>query len=201
MAKYLFNEPIIREDHRKGTYIIPYIFAIIISIALAILPWILVPRVAILNALMQHAADQATFLTLFNAYFPPITSLKIIITIVFGLLAIIFLGVGLRNLLTPRLILTANRLCLMKRPRKYYEARFNKITAFVIKGHKLKVYADGKKVFGFGPLDKVYAIRNEITEVMDKTLGQSAPEKTPCEFVPISVSEPEHISRDGDMFS
>lgn len=190
----LFNEVILREDTRRKSYFIRYLPILLITGALAILPWILMRNIDTLTYTILSligkiipAIYQELYLSLFI--------IKIILSTIFGILFIVFLVNGIRNTMIPRLVVTQHRVCLVKREHKYYEARFDKIDAFVIKGKKLIVYANGRKVFAFGPLDDVYTTRDAITKIME---GQFSPEETE-EFDPREIhkweEEPHMTSR------
>ena len=192
MAKQLFNEAILREDARKGTYFIRYIPWLIITAALAVIPWVLVSKVVIVYNGVAFVVNHLTFLNYIPSV-PAFTAARILISVVFGVLFIILLVAGIRNLTIPRLIVTKNRVSLLKRPNKYYEARYDKIDAIVIKGKKLKIYADGRKVFAFGPLMDVYTARDAIVVILEKRYIDEKEEAK--QVKPVAMSEAEPIDK------
>ncbi|HJJ36344.1 MAG TPA: hypothetical protein O0X27_04100 [Methanocorpusculum sp.] len=197
MAKQLFNEAILREDARKGTYFIRYIPWLIITAALAIIPWVLASKIAIVYNGVVFVVNHLVFLNKIT-FLPAFTSARILISVVFGVIFIILLVAGIRNLNIPRMVVTKNRVCLLKRPNKYYEARYDKIDAFVVKGNTLKVYAGGRKVFAFGPLPDVYTSRDAIVVILEKRYIDE--EEQARQVKPVSASEAEPIDKPNDLF-
>lgn len=196
MAKHQFNETILREDARKGTYFIRYIPWLIITAALAVAPWVLVTRVAFVYNGITYIAVAVPFMDLIPSL-PAFTAARILVSAVFGILFVILLVAGIRNLVIPRLIVTKSRVCLLKRPHKYYEARYDKIDSIVIKGKTLKVYANGRKAFKFGPLADVYTARDAIVVILEKRYVDKEEEARQAR--PVSMSEAEPIEK-SDMF-
>lgn len=159
MSQYLFNEEVIWEDKRKGSYLVPFIIVIVILAACAVLSCLL-PKIV-----YSFAVAPAFLVTLANFLIP--TANKIIFASIFGVLAFVLLLVMIISFRVPRLFVTPKRLCLMLSKRNYKEARFDKIDAIKVRGHKIKVYADGKKVFGFGPIENPFATRNCIANMIE----------------------------------
>ena len=153
MTKYLFNEGIVWEDRRKGSYLIPYIIFFIIFAVIAVLIWITTPLFALIPMLQ-------TVLPLWLV--SPELLTKILVSAVSGVIALIILISGLVGLNRPRLYLTPRRLCLMAGTGSYKEVRFDKIDAIQVKKHTIIISAGGTKVIKFGPILDPYATRNAI---------------------------------------
>ncbi len=153
MTKYLFNEGIVWEDRRKGSYLLPYIIFFIIFAVIAVLIWITTPLFALIPMLQ-------TVLPLWLV--SPELLTKILVSAVSGVIALLILISGLVKLNRPRLYLTPRRLCLMAGTGSYKEVRFDKIDAIQVKKHTIIISAGGTKVIKFGPILDPYATRNAI---------------------------------------
>lgn len=193
MTKYLFNEGVVWEDRRKRSYIVPYIILFIILALIAVVIWLTAPLLALMSAIIP-------FLPLWLV--SPVLLTKILISVVFGVLALLVLIMGIMKLNRPRLFLTPRRLCLISGPRSYKEARFDKIDGIIIKGHKIIIFAGGKKVISFGPVNDPYATRNAIVGLIAFEI--KPPEDESIVFdkaVPLHVEEKEADVFDADVVS
>ena len=152
MTKTMFNEEIVWEDRRKGSYLVPYIIIFIILAVIAVLIWITTPVIAFIPAL----------LTLPLWLVSPVLLTKILVSAVAGVLALLVLLSGLIKLNRPRLFLTSERLCIMSGAKSYKEVRLDKIEAIFVRRSTIIILTGGKKVIRFGPVNDPYAIRNAI---------------------------------------
>jgi len=192
MTRYLFNEEILREDRRSGTYLIKYLVISIILFALAGGIWFYshIPKVSTYIDLLFLKIQ--TFCT--NHYIPEpkIVHLQIIFCVILGLIGLIVLLCGIAGYNRPRLVLTEKRVCLIKGSKNYREARFDKIETIRIKGRKIILYTADKKL-SFGPINDAYATRDAVVMVITKWGEDDYSRQTCC-------SEPEPITKDGDVF-
>lgn len=158
MTKYLFNEGIVWEDSRKKSYLIPYIIGFVVFALAAALAWLIGIIVNLMNAKMMLVPG---FLTTLNGLLAT-TATKIVVCAVAGVIAVLILLTGIRNLKVTKLMLTPRRICLMKGKKNYKEVRFDKIDSIFVNGRKIKLFAGGRKVFSFGPVEDPYATRNAV---------------------------------------
>ncbi len=188
MTKYLFNEGIVWEDRRKGSYLLPYIIFFIIFAVIAVLIWITAPLIALIPVLE----------TVFPLWLvSPELLTKILVSAVSGVIALIILISGLVELNRPRLYLTPRRICLMSGIGSYQEVRFDKIDAIQIKKHTLIISAGGTKVIKFGPILDPYATRNAVVGLI--TFEMKPPEDETIVFdkaVPILKEEEDVFDAD-----
>ncbi len=185
MTKYLFNEGIVWEDRRKGSYLLPYI---IIFSVIAVLIWITTPLFALIPMLQ-------TVLPLWLV--SPELQIRILISATAGVIALILLISGRVGLKRPRLYLTPRRLCLMAGTGSYKEVCFDKIDAIQVKKHKIIISAGGTKVIKFGPILDSYATRNAIVGLI--TFEMKPPEDETIVFdkaVPILKEEDDVFDAD-----
>ena len=189
MTQYLFGEEILREDRRVGSYFVRYLPWLIIFAALAVLPWILPLQIA----------WAATVMNFVMVVIPNYLAARIVLSALFGIVFVLILISCIRNLNIPRLVITKTRLCYMKRPNKYCEARFDKIDALKIRGKTFTVYAGGRKVFSFGPLADPFITREALIVLVEKRYEEET-EDSPSQTKPVSCSEAEPISKSGDVF-
>ncbi|MEA5037184.1 hypothetical protein SDC9_25366 [bioreactor metagenome] len=153
MTKYLFNEGIVWEDRRKGSYLLPYIIIFILLAVIAIVIWLTAPISGLFPILP----------VILPAWFiSPDLLTRILVSAVAGAVALIILITGLVELNRPRLYLTPRRLCLMAGLGSYKEVRFDKIDAIRVKKHTIIISAGGTTVIKFGPILDPYATRNAI---------------------------------------
>lgn len=192
MSRYLFNEEIIREDKRSGTYLIKFIILAVVFYALAAAVWVIQKIPFIAGYISQFLAKIQTFCGSHNLPVPTYTHLQIIFCIIFAAIGSIILIAGIVGLVSPHLYLTQKRVCLIKGKHKYRETRFDKIESIRIKGRKLILYA-GKSKLAFGPLSDPYTARDAIVAIMTHRFDEEDSKQTRC-------SEPEPISKDGDVF-
>ncbi len=183
MTKYLFNEGIVWEDKRTGSYIVPYLIFFILFAIPAVLVWFAKQILAYVPAGVP-LPFQASQFTLF---------VTITVCAVCGALALIILLAGIRNLRLPRLVMTPRRLCLMKGEGRYTEVRFKKIDAVYIRGNRIIISAGGKKVIRFGPVNDVYATRNAVVGLIEFEIR-------PPEDETIVFDKAEPIDKPGDVF-
>jgi hypothetical protein len=188
MTKYLFNEGIVWEDRRKGSYLLPYIIIFIIFAVIAVLIWITAPLIALIPVLE----------TVFPLWLvSPELLTKILVSAVSGVIALIILISGLVELNRPRLYLTPRRICLMSGIGSYQEVRFDKIDAIQIKKHTIIISAGGTKVIKFGPILDPYATRNAVVGLI--TFEMKPPEDETIVFdkaVPILKEEEDVFDAD-----
>lgn len=188
MTKYLFNEGIVWEDRRKGSYLLPYIIIFIIFAVIAVLIWITAPLIALIPLLE----------TVFPLWLvSPELLTKILVSAVSGVIALIILISGLVELNRPRLYLTPRRICLMSGIGSYQEVRFDKIDAIQIKKHTIIISAGGTKVIKFGPILDPYATRNAVVGLI--TFEMKPPEDETIVFdkaVPILKEEEDVFDAD-----
>ncbi|HJJ37728.1 MAG: hypothetical protein PHF01_01585 [Methanocorpusculum sp.] len=185
MTKYLFNEGIVWEDRRKGSYLLPYIILFILLAVIAIMIWLTAPIAAFIPLLP---------LILPAWLISPDLLTRILVSAVSGAVALIILISGLVDLNRPRLYLTPRRLCLMAGLGSYKEVRFDKIDAIQVKKHTIIISAGGTKVIRFGPIADPYATRNAIVGLI--TFEMKPPEDETIVFdkaVPI-------LKEDDDVF-
>ncbi len=188
MTKYLFNEGIVWEDRRKGSYLVPYIIFFIIFAVIAVLIWITAPLFALLPALLPYLPVWLI---------SPDLLLRILVSAVSGVIALIILISGLVGLNRPRLYLTPRRICLMSGVGSYKEVRFDKIDAIQIKKHTIIISAGGTKVIKFGPILDPYATRNAVVGLI--TFEMKPPEDEKIVFdkaVPIIKEEEDVFDAD-----
>ncbi|MDO5846674.1 MAG: hypothetical protein Q4Q20_00015 [Methanocorpusculum sp.] len=187
MSATFSGEEILCKANRKGSYFIRYIPFLIIFAALAAAPWVL-PR------FIPKAAE---ILARIQTYIPNPTVIKVSICAVFGIIFIIVLIAAIRNLNIPRLLITEKRVALFKGNKKCREARIDKIDSFKVSGNTLSVYAGGRRVFSFGPVDSVWSIRDTIVLLIEgEYKGEDA---YPHQGKPTDTAEPESISKSGDV--
>ncbi|HJJ48632.1 MAG TPA: hypothetical protein O0X39_06570 [Methanocorpusculum sp.] len=160
MTQYIFNEEVIRQDKRKTYYkvfmIIGMIFFALLAALACLLPKIVYNYWPSAPGFVQKVAD----------FLIP-TGNKVIFAVLFGIIAFLFL-ISLITSVKARLYVTSRRLCLMKSKRNYKEARYDKIDAIKVRGHKIKVYAVGRRVFSFGPIENPLATRNCIVHMIEE---------------------------------
>ena len=192
MSRYLFNEEIMREDKRSGTYLIKFIILAIVFYALATAIWFIHKITFIAGYITQFLAKIQTVCGNHNLPVPSYAHLQIIFCIIFAVIGSIILIGGLVGLLSPSLYLTQKRVCVIKGKHNYREARFDKIDAIRIKGRKLILYTDKRKL-AFGPIADPYTARDAIVAIMTHRFEEEDPKQTRC-------SEPEPITKDGDVF-
>ncbi len=201
MVKYLFNEAVLREDARRGSYFLRYLPWLVISAALAIIPWMagIVAKITFFGQILEIMTLLISGLPVnFPQGFTPDICVKILISVVFGVIFILLLLFCIKNTKIPRLVITKNRVCLVKRPNKYYEVRYDEIDAFIINRHTLKIYTGGRKVFAFGPLADVFTTRDVITVILENRYVDE--EKEAKQVNPASASEPEPIDQTSNVF-
>lgn len=189
MTQYLFGEEILREDRRVGTYFVRYLPWLIIFAALAVLPWVL----------PQRFGWAATVMGYVMVVIPNYTAARIVLCVLFGIVAVLILISCIRNLKIPRLVITKTRVCCLKRPNKYCEARFDKIDAVKIRGKTISLYAGGRKVFSFGPIADPFITREALIVLVEKRYEVET-EDSSAQTKPVSCSEAEPISKPGDVF-
>jgi len=193
MAKYLFNEEILREDRRSGTYLIKFIVIAVILFIIAAGIWFytLIPKIPTYVTLVFSKIQ--SICTTLNLPVPKTMVLQIIISIVFGVIGLIVLICGALGYTRPRLVLTPKRVCLIKGEKNYKETRFDKIESIRIKGNTLILYTSESKI-AFGPIIDAFGTRDAIVFVMTKCRnGDSDDRQTRC-------SEPEPYTKSGDVF-
>ncbi|HJJ30867.1 MAG TPA: hypothetical protein O0X97_01300 [Methanocorpusculum sp.] len=188
MTQYLFGEEILREDRRVGSYFVRYLPWLIISAVLAVAPWIL----------PLHYAWVASVFNYVMRVIPDYLYARIAVSVLFGIIFVILLIACLRNLKNPRLVITKNRICCMKRPNHYREARFDKIDALKVRGKTFAVYAGGRKVFAFGPISEPYTTREALVVLVEKRYEDDS---SSAQTKPLSCSEAEPVSKSGDVFT
>ncbi|HJJ27821.1 MAG TPA: hypothetical protein O0X70_00325 [Methanocorpusculum sp.] len=159
MTQYIFNEEVIWQDKRTTGY---RVFMLILTIIFALLA-----AAACLIPKLVYSFWLSAPAFVFNvADFLIPTGNKIIFAVLFGIPAFLCLSSFIISI-TARLYVTPKRLCLMKTKKNYREARFDKIDAIKVKGHRIKIYADGRKVFSFGPIANPFATRNCIAGMIE----------------------------------
>ncbi len=186
MSNTFSGEEILCKVRRNGSYIIHYIPFLIIFAALAAAPWVL-PRF-IPNGSSVVGASIALI---------SLPVIKISICAVFGIIFVILLIAAINNLTAPCLLVTEKRVCLFKGSKKYREARIDKIDAFKVSEKSIAVYAGGRRVFSFGPINNAKAVRDTIVLLIE---GEYRGEDTYShQEKPSAYSEPESISKSGDV--
>ncbi len=184
----MFNEGIVWEDRRKGSYLLPYIIIFIIFAVIAVLIWITTPLFALIPIL-------PTVLPLWLV--SPELLTRILVSAVAGVIALIILISGLMELKRPRLYMTPRRLCFMAGTGSYKEVRFDKIDAIQVKKHTIIISAGGTKVIKFGPILDPYATRNAIVGLI--TFEMKPPEDETIVFdkaVPVLKEEDDVFDTD-----
>ncbi|MDO5843810.1 MAG: hypothetical protein Q4Q53_01515 [Methanocorpusculum sp.] len=195
MTKYLFNEGIVWEDSKKGSYIVPYIIGFIILALVAASAWLISVIVSLLNSSDKLVPD---FLITLDGFFATPVE-KIIVCAAAGIIALILLFVGIRNLKTSRFMLTPRRVCMMRGSKNYREVRLDKIDAIFVNGRKIKIFAGGKKVISFGPVEDPYATRNAVVGLIGFEIKPPEDESIVFDKAVPMYKEQEEDVFDGDV--
>jgi len=193
MEKYLFNEEILREDRRSGTYMIKFIIISVILFLISAGIWFYTKIPKIPDYVNLFFSKIQLIWAHFNFTPPKTVTLQIIISIIFGVAGIIVIICGAVGLSRARLVLTPKRVCLLKGKRNYKEARFDKIESIRIKRSTLILYTSDRKI-KFGPIPDAFGTRDAIVFVMTKCRNEDNDSRqTRC-------SEPEPYTKSGDVF-
>ena len=183
MSDTFSGEEILCESRRNGSYIVRYIPFLIIFAALAAAPWVL-PR---------FVPKAAEILARIQTYIPNPTVIKICICAVFGIIFVILLITAIRGITVPCLLVTEKRVSLFKGIKKYREARIDKIDSFKVSGKSIAVYAGGRRVFSFGPINNAGTVRDTIVLIIDGEY--KGVEEYSHQEKPSACSEPETIAK------
>ena len=187
MSNTYSGEEILCKVRRNGSYIVRYIPFLIIFAALAAAPWVL-PR---------FVPKAAEILARIQTYISNPTVIKICICAVFGIIFVILLIAAINNLTAPCLLVTEKRVCLFKGSKKYREARIDKIDSFKVSGKSIAVYAGGRRVFSFGPINNAKTVRDTIVLLIEgEYRGEDAYSH---QEKPSACSEPETIAKPGNV--
>lgn len=197
MSATFSGEEILCKVGRKGSYFVRCLPFLVIFAALAAAPWILprlIPKAAELLIRIQ---------TYIQTYLPSVTPdviftvIKASICAVFGIIFVIILIAAIRNLNIPYLLITEKRAALFKGSKKCREVRIDKIDAFKVSGNTLSVYAGGRRVFSFGPVESVWSLRDTLVLLIEgEYKGEDA---YPHQGKPTDTAEPETIAKSGDV--
>lgn len=198
MTSTYAGEEILCESRRKGTYILRYLPFLIILAALAAATWVLprfVPKAAEILARIQACVQ-----TYLPSATPDViaTVVKVSITAVLGIVFIILLIAAIRNLTSPCLLVTEKRVCLLKNSDTCSrEARIDKIDSFRLRKNSIAVYAGGRRVFCFSPVNNAKAVRDTIVLLIEgEYTGEDAYSH---QEKPSACSEPETIEKPGNV--
>ena len=171
MAQYIFNEEVIWQDKRKGQYLVPFIIITVILALLAALSCLL-PKIV-----FNLWSSAPGFIYKLAEFLIPL-QFKIIFAVVFGVLAAVVLLTGILTFKKPRLFVTQKRICLMKGKKNYREVRVDKIDAIKVVCGRIFIYAGGRRVFSFGPVENAFATRNCIAGMIETLIFGMEEEET-----------------------